>query len=87
MRRPTGSFPWRSVRRGFLFLQEEVLREAGFRDTTELAEFYAAVCGKPDVPEEVLLHGIEQTVNNAGKIALTPFNVDETVLRRISGLA
>ena len=68
-------------------MQEEVLREAGFRDTTELAEFYAAVCGKPDVPEEVLLHGIEQTVNNAGKIALTPFNVDETVLRRISGLA
>lgn len=61
-----------------------VLNAAGFADLDDLDRFYDTVCGRVDVPEDLLERMVSQLAANRAKLASAPFPVDEDVLRRIA---
>lgn len=67
--------------------QNAVLKKAGFSDAEELRMYYEETCGPEEVPEK-LLHQISKSIlSNEAKMKNCPYPVDETVIRRIVGLA
>ncbi len=63
-----------------------LVREAGFRDISELQAFYTAVCQEAAVPEEILEKTVQSLLQNPAKLKSCPYSADEAVLRRIAGI-
>lgn len=67
-------------------LRQSVLSAAGFADTEELEAFYERVCGRSEVPEELLERTVSELLQNEAKLKNCPYKADEQTLRRIAGL-
>ena len=63
-----------------------VLSLADFADVDEFEAYYRATCGRDAVSDAVLETAVQDLLANRAKMALAPFAVDETVLRRVAGL-
>lgn len=66
--------------------RDAVLSLAGFADVDDFEAYYRATCGRDAVPDAVLALAVQDLMTNPAKMALAPFAVDETVLRRIAGI-
>ena len=63
-----------------------LLKGAGFTDVDSLEAYFTATCGRDDVPADVLMQSVQNTLASPAKLAQCPFHVDEFVLNRIAGL-
>ena len=63
-----------------------ILALAGFDSTDALEEYFAATCGRDEVPAELLEETVGEVLANESKCKLPPFAVNEEVLRRIAGI-
>lgn len=63
-----------------------VLKAAGFQDIDALEEYYEKTCGRDRVDASVLELSVSDLIENPAKMKAAPFDVDETVLRRIAGI-
>lgn len=61
-----------------------LLSMAGFSDLQELHDFYRAVCGVKEIPEEVLKRTFEEIAAQPARLAVPSFSCDREVLHRIA---
>lgn len=66
--------------------RQEICMLAGFEMPEEVDEFIYTVCGKVNASDEVLENQVAALLNNRAKLELAPFDVDEEVLREITGI-
>ena len=64
--------------------RETLLALSGFRDLSELHDFYEAVCGKWEIPDSVMTRTYEAIASQEKRLAVPTFFCDREVLHRIA---
>lgn len=64
--------------------RETLLSLAGFQDLAEYHAFYEAVCGKREIPEDVMNRTFEEIASQPKRLEVPTFRCDRTVLHRIA---
>lgn len=66
--------------------RDYILTKSGFSDPDELDEFFKKVCMPEEIPYDNRVIAYEELVSNAAKLSAVPFEVNDSILRRIAGI-
>lgn len=64
--------------------REYLLHTAGFENLADWQSFYETLCGRMQLPEELLEHAADTVMEHPEKLAKAPFAADRETVRRIA---